>query len=213
MKNIYLYILFVSLSSLFHAQGVGIGTSNPTQTLDVVGNMKLTENLYLENPGEFSGNAANSYMIVRDNSDNILKRYVPATAQYGAINSTVYFIKDISPAGLQDFDTGIPSDKYYLIIGGFIIRGVNNNSNIKITQPEDTAKNIPLYSARSFIKNGTWHIKFVPNNNRVFDQNPEIRLSVSMYRRDMLTTVNNVITVNMNSVSTGIGSAPAPVMP
>lgn len=213
MKNIFLPAVFCGIASFISAQGVGIGTATPSQTLDVAGNVKLSGNLYLENPGEFSGNSTNSYMIVRDNSDNALKRYVPATAQYGAINSTVYYIRNISTGGLTNFDTGIPASKYYLVIGGFIVRGVNDNSNISITQPNNTNQYIPQYSARSFIENGTWRIKFTPNNGRVFDQRPEIRLSVSVYRRDMLTTVNNVINVNMNAATSGTAAAPAPVLP
>lgn len=213
MKNILFLLIFVS-SHLFDAQ-VGIGVINPTHMLEVAANVKLSGQLYFENPGVYSDVSSNSYLIVRDNSDNVLKRYVPATAEYSAINSTVYYFTNINPAGLNDFNTGIPSSKYYLVIGGFIIRGLNNNSNIKITQPENTNLNefVPQYSARSFVQNGTWHIKFVPNSNRVFDQNPEIRLNVSVYRRDMLTTVNNIITYDMKGVANGAGSAPAPVIP
>ncbi|MDF2551137.1 MAG: hypothetical protein K0R36_1139 [Chryseobacterium sp.] len=213
MKNIF--FVFIFAISTLNAQGVGIGTTNPTHNLEVVGNVKLSDELYFENPGVYSDVASNSYLIVRDNSDKVLKRYVPATAEYSAINSTVFYIKNINAGGLTDFNTGISANDYYLVIGGFIIRGVNNNSNINITQPANTNLNefIPQYSARSYIQNGTWHIKFTPNNNRVFDQSPEIRLNVSVYRRDMLTTINNTINYNMNGVTTGVASAPAPVLP
>lgn len=211
-KFITLIILLSATTSLF-AQGVGIGTRNPTQTLDVNGNMKLSENLYFEDPGTLTGSSADTYLMVRDNADQVLKRYIPATSQFGAINSTVYHLININPAGITNFDTGIPTDQYYLVIGGFIVRGVNDNSNIAITQNASTASFIPQYSARSFEENGTWRIRMTPNNNRVFDQHPEMRLSVSIYRRDMMTTVNNEITLNMNAVTSGVGIAPAPVMP
>ncbi|WP_294276818.1 hypothetical protein [uncultured Chryseobacterium sp.] len=206
-------LLFTFLISNAQTTGVGIGTNTPTHTLEVNGNMKLSGDLYLENPGKHTGNSADSYLLVRDNSDKVLKRYVPATARYSAINSTVYFITNINPQGLSNFDTGISAANYYLIIGGFIIRGVNNNSNINLTQPGNTNQYIPQYSCRAFVQNGTWRIEFMPNNGRVFDQNPEIRLSVSVYRRDMLTTVNNTITVDMGANTAGTGSAPAPVLP
>lgn len=213
MKQIlFLGILFLN-TAIYNAQGVGIGNTNPTRTLDVTGNTKLSGELYFENPGSFTGPSTESYLIVRDNSDKALKRYVPATSQYSAINSTVYHITNITPGGLTDFDTKIPVAKYYLIIGGFIVRGVGNNSNIRIDQNSSNAQYIPLYSARSFQQNGTWHIKFTPNNNRVFFENPEIRLSVSIYRKDMLTTVNNLITVDMNANTSGNGTAPVPSLP
>jgi len=210
------YYLFLSIICFLQINAqVGIGITNPTNMLEVATNVKLSGDLYFENPGVYSDAASNSYLIVRDNSDQVLKRYVPATSEFSAINSTVYFFTNINPAGISDFDTGIPSNKYYLVIGGFIVRGPNNSSNIKITQPVNTNLNqfIPQYSARSFIQNGTWHVRFMPNNDRVFDKNPEIRLNVSIYRRDMLTTINNSIVYDMNGVTTGIGSAPAPVIP
>ncbi|MBM7420368.1 MULTISPECIES: hypothetical protein [Chryseobacterium] len=212
MKKILFLAVLCSIA-IYKAQGVGIGNTNPTQTLDVTGNMKLSEELYFENPGTYTGPSTNSYLVVRDNSDKALKRYVPATSEYSAINSTVYHITNITPGGIADFDTKIPTSKYYLIIGGFIVRGVSDNSNIKITQDTTTSQYIPQYSARSFELNGTWHIRFVPNNNRVFHQNPEVRLSVSVYRKDMLTTVNPTITFNMNAATSGNGSAPTPALP
>ncbi|MFY1046127.1 hypothetical protein [Chryseobacterium sp. GP-SGM7] len=212
-KIIFLSMLSLGSTATFKAQGVGIGNTNPTRTLDVTGNTKLSGNLYFENPGTFSGPSTQSYLLVRDNSDKVLKRYIPATSEYSAINSTVYYITNITPGGLTDFDTKIPSSKYYLIIGGFIVRGVNDNSNIRINQDASNAQYIPQYSARSFELNGTWHVKFTPNNNRVFNQNPEIRLSVSVYRKDMLTTVNNMINFDMQAAQTGIGSVPAPSLP
>lgn len=194
MKKTAITFILLGLIQIYQAQAVGIGTRNPTQTLDVNGNMVLTENLYFESPGVLTGSSANTYLMVRDNSDRVLKRYIPSTSQYGAINSTVYHLTNVNLTGVTNFDTGIPTNKYYLVIGGFIVRGVNDNSNIRITQPVSVDQYIPQYSARSFEENGTWRIRMTPNNNRVFDQNPEMRLSVSIYRRDMMTTVNNVIT-------------------
>lgn len=206
-------LIFAAFTGKAQTNGVGIGTSTPTHTLEVNGNMKLSGDLYFENPGNHTGNSADSYLLVRDNSDKILKRYVPATSKYSAINSTVYFISNISTQGLSNFDTGVSATDYYMVIGGFIIRGVNNNSNINLTQPGNTNQYIPQYSCRAFVQNNTWRIEFMPNNGRVFDQNPEIRLSVSVYRRDMLTTVNNTITVDMGANTAGTGSAQAPLLP
>lgn len=215
MKNILAIAALFSNALLLTAQinGVGIGTTTPTHTLEVNGNMKLSGNLYFENPGNYTGKASGSYLLVRDNSDNILKRYVPATSAFSAINSTVYFINNISTSGITDFDTRIPASRYYVIIGGFIVRGINNDSNIDITADGNLINYIPQYSARSFVENGTWRIKFTPNNSRVFDRTAEIRLSISAYRRDMLTTVNSQITYNMNGDTSGNASVPAPALP
>ncbi len=215
MKNILAIIALVGNFLILSAQtnGVGIGTTTPTHTLEVNGNTKLSGNLYFEDPGTYTGSSAGSYFLVRDNSDNVIKRYVPATSEFSAINSTVYFITNISTSGVTNFDTGIPASKYYVVIGGFIVRGQNNDSNINITRPNNLGDYIPQYSTRSFVQNGTWRIQFTPNNGRIFDRVPEIRLSISAYRRDMLTTINNQISYDMNAVTTGTASIPAPVLP
>ncbi|WP_294287142.1 hypothetical protein [uncultured Chryseobacterium sp.] len=220
MKNILAILVFICTSLIFKAQinGVGIGTYTPTHTLEVSGNTKLTGNLFFENPGIYTGSSAGSYFLVKDKSDNVIKRYVPATSAFSAINSTVYSITNISTSGVTDFDTGISVEKYYVVIGGFIVRGQNNDSNINITRPNNLGDYIPQYSARSFIPTGTatnktWRIKFTPNSGRVFDRTAEIRLSISAYRRDMLTTINTQIDYNMNAVTTGVASIPAPALP
>ncbi|KAA0127490.1 hypothetical protein FY557_12780 [Chryseobacterium sp. SN22] len=220
MKSILSIIVLICTSLILTAQtnGVGIGTNTPTHTLEVNGNTKLSGNLYFENPGNYTGSSAGSYFLVRDNSDNVIKRYVPATSAFSAINSTVYSIINISTSGITDFDTGIPTSKYHVIIGGFIVRGQNNDSNINITRPNNLGDYIPQYSARSFKGMNaagveTWRIKFTPNNGRIFDRTAEIRLSVSAYRRDMLTTINNQIDYNMNAVTNGVASIPAPALP
>lgn len=212
MKNkiVLIFILFFSLTK---AQ-VGINKTNPIETLDINGNMKLSGTLYFENPGTFTGVSTNSYLIVKDNSNQMIKRYVPETADYSAINSVSYSFTAVNFSGLDNYDTGIPSSSYYVTIGGFIIRGGGDNSNVYIA---GSANNIPLYSARAFVENGTWRLRFLPNHGRSFtvpDQqdpkNVDIRLNVIIYRRDMLTTVNPTINFNMNANTSGTGTAPIP---
>ena len=205
-----LAILFFGLI----AAQVGINKSNPVQTLDINGNMKLSNTLYLENPGVYTGSSVNSYLIVKDNSNNVIKRYVPETSDYSAINSVSYAFTAVNYAGLANYDTGISATAYYLTIGGFIIRGGGDSSNVYVS---GNNSNIPLYSARAFVQNGTWRLKFLPNHNRVFtvpaEQTPkniEVRLNVIVYRKDMLTIVNPTIIYNMNANTSGTGTATAP---
>lgn len=193
---------------------VGIGKSNPVETLDINGNMKLSNTLYLENPGVYIGSSVNSYLMVKDNSNNVLKRYVPETASYSAINSVTYAFTRVNFTGLTNYDTGISSSAYYLTIGGYIIRGGGDNSNVYVT---GNNSNIPMYSARAFVQNGTWRLTFLPNHNRVFtvpaEQTPkniEIRLNIIVYKRDMLTMVNPTIIHNMNANTSGEGTATPP---
>jgi len=193
---------------------VGINKPNPTEMLDVNGNMKFSNILYLENPGVYLGSSSNSYLIVKDNGSQVIKRYVPETSDYSAINTVNYTFTGVNFTGLTNYDTGIPSSNYYLTIGGYIIRGGGNSSNVSIS---GSNVNIPLYSARAFIQGGTWRLKFLPNHSRTFtvpdSQNPknvDIKLNIIVYRRDMLTTVNPVINYNMNANVAGTGTSPQP---
>lgn len=213
MMKIKITLITAFLFSFLNAQ-VGINKSNPVQTLDINGNLKLSETLYFENPGVYTGSSVNSYLIVKDNSNNVIKRYVPETADYSAINSVGYTFTAVNFSGLTNYDTGISTSDYHVTIGGYIIRGGGDNSNVYIA---GNNANIPMYSARAFEQNGTWRLTFLPNHSRVFTvpatQNPkniEIRLNVIVYRKDMLTTVNPTINVNMNANTSGNGTAPQP---
>lgn len=212
MKKVLLTVL-IQISGFLIAQ-VGIGKSNPVQTLDINGNMKVSENLYLENPGVYIGQAANSYLLVKDNSNQTIKRYVPETSAYSAISNASYAFKSVSFSGISNYDTGIPSSVYYLTLTGYILRGSGDTSNIYIT---GDINNIPLYSARAFVENGTWRIKFLPNNGRLFTvpeditpKNMEITINIVVYRRDMLTTINSQINYDMKANTSGTGTAPVP---
>jgi hypothetical protein len=212
-KKQIITVVTVLFFGLINAQ-VGIGKANPVQTLDINGNMKLSNTLYLENPGVHTGSSVNSYLIVKDNSNNVIKRYVPETSDYSAINSVTYAFTAVNYSGLSNYDTGISASSYYLTIGGYIIRGGGDNSNVYIS---GSNSNIPLYSARAFVQNGTWRLTFLPNHGRVFtvpaDQTPkniEMRLNVIVYRRDMLTIVNPTINLNMNADTSGNGTATPP---
>lgn len=213
MTNKILTAITILFFTWSHAQ-VGIGKSNPVETLDINGNLKVSSTLYLENPGVYMGSSVNSYLMVKDNANNVLKRYVPETSAFSVINNVSYAFTAVNFNGLTNYDTGIPVSAYYLTIGGYIIRGGGDSSNVYVTGDNT---NIPLYSARAFVQNGTWRIKFLPNHNRVFtvpddqtQKNIEIRLNVIVYKKDMLTTVNPTIIHNMNATTTGTGTASAP---
>lgn len=198
----------------FYAQ-VGINTTNPTRTLDINGNMKVSENIHLENPGVYTGTSINSYLIVKDNSDSTLKKYVPATSSYSAINSVVYFFNNGSVDGVSNYDTKISADKYYVSIGGYIVLGPNNPT----VRLAGSNNDIPLYNARAFVENGTWRLVFLPNNDRKFTINSgnipnpittEIRLNVTVYRKNLLSIINNPIIVDMKGDISGKATATKP---
>lgn len=212
MKKTLQIIALGCIQSLYSQ--VGINTTDPKRILDVKGNMNISENLHLENPGVYTGTSINSYLIVKDNSDSTLKKYVPATSSYSAINSVVYFFNNGSLDGVSNYDTKISADKYYVSIGGYIVWGTNSHPTVRL---EGNNNDIPLYNARAFVENGTWRLVFLPNNDRKFVINDttgktttEIRVNVTVYRKNLLSIINNPIIVDMKGDVSGKATATKP---
>lgn len=212
MKN-YIYFFTLLFSSIVFSQ-VGIGTNTPSETLEVNGTTKLHQNnkIYLENPGYYSGTSGSSSLMVKDLNTNELKKFDPATANFSSVYFTSYFFDNVAAEGLSSYNTKIDASKYYVSVGGFIVLKNDGTTSISIegtTSTSGTNNYFPLYSARAFVQNGTWHLKFLPNNNRVFESQVDIYLNVSIYRKNLLTNAENApIVVNLQNGTTG--TAPAP---
>lgn len=207
----YIFSTLITIGSFAIAQ-VGIGTNVPTQDLEVNGTFKLHEenNLFLENPGYYLGTAGNSILLVKDKNDNHLKKFDPSNAGFASASITTYKFTNVDKKGLVEYDTKINASKYYVSIGGFVVYSKDDNTSISIA-PSSSNQNdyFPLYSARSFVKNGTWHLKFMPNNGREFSQNINVYLDVSIYLRKMLTkTDSQPIVVDFNNGTTGSATKP-----
>lgn len=212
MKN-YIYFLALLFSSTLYSQ-VGIGTQTPTEDLEVNGATKLHTNnkIFLENPGYYSGASGSSILMVKDLNTNELKKLNPATASFSSVYFTTYFFDNVNSAGLASYDTKIDASKYYVSIGGFIVLKSNGATSISIagtTSTNGTNNYFPLYSARAYVSGGTWHLKFQPNNGRVFESQIDVYLNVSIYRKNLLTNAENTpIVVDFTNGTTG--TAPVP---
>ena len=213
MKSFY-SILILFLGFILNAQ-VGIGTDNPTEDLDVNGNIKILNNgkLYLENPGLYNNTTSTSLMLVRDTSDNTLKKFNPATLPFSSVSFTTYFFDNVDESGLSNYDTKIDASKFHLCIGGFRILRYDENTSISLTGTEDengTINYFPLYNARAFVQDGTWRLTFVPNSGRTFASNIDLYLNVTIYYKNFLTKTNETIVLDINGNISGNGTTPAP---
>jgi len=208
MKNLIL-ITFIIISLPLWAQ-VGIGlpeSQSPVETLEVNGTFQLHEGneIFLENPGYYSGTSGNSILLVRNTETNTLNKFDPTSMPYSSISFVPYHFDNVSAHGLHNYDTKIDASKFYVSIGGFFVLTKDGGTSVEVS---GSKAHYPLYSARAFVQDGTWRLQFDLNNNREFTDLVDIYLNVSIYYNNFLTKTNTVRTVNMGNSETG--STPKP---
>jgi len=211
MKKI-LYILMISSAQIVFAQ-VGIGTISPTETLQVAGNTKLSGELSLENPGEFTTNVNHHQRYLVVNTSGEVRRYRtgngPGKAKYSPINIATYKFNNLSSSCLTDFDTKIPADKYIVSIHSYEF--ADSNTIFDALTPDDRVNGI-VY--RAFRSGGTWHLSFYGVDSELVELDGgtdyDLTLQVVIYRNKLLIADDNsTITVNMGGNVTGTATKPA----
>ncbi|GHC51484.1 hypothetical protein [Ulvibacter litoralis] len=216
MKNTTLYILFFVVNLTVYAQ-VGINTSSPSATLDVVGNVKTDLSLFLENPGEYT-QIRDSKLLIKSTTDEVLK-YNLLVSKYGPTNYAEYVFKDLSTNGLQDYDTKIATSEYIVTVQGFyFVEAITGNTDImshsnirnnnieghQIYAYKNTTTN--TWFLRGFINNGT----FRSNNGSAYVDSPiDLYLNVIIYRNGFITKEQSGITVDMGNSETGVAPLPS----
>ena len=191
---------------------VGIGTTAPTETLQVAGNAKLSGELTLENPGAFTTNVDNNQRYLIVNTSGELRRYLTGNgatkAKYSPINTAKYKLKNISYEGVIDFDTKIPADKYIVSVHSY--KFADTNTIFDANSNDDLVNGI-VYKA--FRSGGTWHLSFYGVDSEIvpYDSNNIIlTLKVVIYRNKLLMADDNsTITVNMGGNVTGTAAKPS----
>ena len=208
MKNTLLAII-ASFSTLAFSQ-IGINlpaNQTPTETLEVNGVYQLHEGneMFFENIGAYTGTSGNSLLMVKNITTNTLNKFDPEAMPFSSATFVPYHFDNVNAHGLHDYDTKIDASRFYVTIGGFFVLTETGGTSIFVG---GSASQFPLYSARAFVQNGTWHLKFDLNNNREFEHIVDIYLNVSIYYMNFLTKTNTTRTVNMGGNTTG--STPIP---
>ena len=208
MKNLLFAVFSIIGGILFSQVGIGLPTNyTPTESLEVNGTFQLhpDNELYFENIGAYTGTSGNSLLMVKNLTTNTLNKFDPEVMPFSAITFVPYHFDNVSPHGLHDYDTGISATNFYLTIGGFFVLTDSGGTSIFV---DGSASQFPVYSARAFVQNGTWHLKFDLNNNRQFEHNVDIYLNVSVYYNAFLTKTNSTRMVDMSGSATGTTPAP-----
>ncbi|MAP54421.1 hypothetical protein [Altibacter sp.] len=213
-QAILLFLLGVSSVALM-AQ-VGVNTSNPTATLDVVGDMKTEGSLYLEAPGNFT-EIRGSKLLISSPTDNIV-RYDIAQSKYGPINYAEFVFRNLSKDGLQDYDTKISTQDYIVTVQGYyFLETVSSDTDI-MTHSTITNDNIEGYQVYAYANptTQTWFLRAFVNNSEfhtrigsVFAATPiDMYLNLIIYRKGFISKTMEAVTVDMGNSETGVAPLP-----
>ena len=207
------------ITPLLRAQ-VGINTSTPSADLDVVGDVKVDDKIYLENPGNRILSSGVT-LLVSTTSGNI-KKYDINTAKYGPINTVQYRFRVTSNFGLFDFDTKIPTDEYITTVQGYFFQKpapfASTNVLLHSNNDDDNIEGHQVFAFKNTTTN-TWILRVYAANSEFrtqtdgatglyFDSTVDIYLNVIIYRTDFIAKELPDRTVNMGNSSTATATLP-----
>jgi len=210
LKNFYFLGLF--LSSAFLTAQVGINNPNPQAALDVVGNVIVRENLFLENPG--ASNQIRGSKLLIQNTDSEIVKYDLQISKYGPINYAQFIFENTNTNGLYNYDTKISASEYIVTVQGFyfLIAGTNNtNVTVRNTLNNNLIEGFQFYA---YIDNTTksWHIKGFVNNStfQLAGNNSPIDLYMNLiiFRNGFIAKPLDAIIVDMGDAETKTIAAP-----
>ena len=215
MKRLFIFFFAIVQTSVIFSQ-VGINTNTPSAELEVVGDVKLDGNLTLENPGD-NTEIRGSKFLIRSTANQML-RYDINESKYGPINYAEFAFRDVSTNGLQDYDTKIDIDDYFVSIQGFsLLRASNGRDDVMVhsTVSDDNIEGYQIYAYKD-TGTGTWHIKAFVNNSEFQARSGDVYVSLSVdillnvmiYRNGFITKAQNDIVLDMGNSETA--TAPLP---
>lgn len=216
MKKLHITLALLASIGSVYAQ-VGINTTSPSSTLDVVGDVLIDNNLYLEAPGD-NTNIRGSKFLVRT-TGNQLSRYDIDISKYGPINYVEFAFKNLSADGLLDYDTKISTTEYLVSIQGYSC-GIAGNGRTGSIMPSSSISDMNIegyqiyaypnsttntWFLRAFVNNSTWQ-KF--QGGGYVDTEIDMWLNVMIYRKGFIAKSQNDMVIDMGNAPTGSAAMP-----
>jgi len=217
MKNIYISLVIISIFIPASAQ-VGINTSTPTATLEVIGNVKTDSSLFLENPGDNS-QIRGSIFLIRSTTNNLLK-YDISQSKYGPINYVEFVFRDLSTDGLLDYDTKISINDYFISVQGYSF-GEAGSNKLGSIMPHSTISNDNIEGYQFYAypdeTTETWFLRAYVNNSQfqirsgnTYENTPiDMFLNIMIYRKGFITKSQSDISVDMGDLESGTAPIPS----
>ncbi|WP_416441883.1 hypothetical protein ACH3O9_15070 [Leeuwenhoekiella sp. A16] len=204
MIRIILFLCFFALaSSLTCFAQVGINTITPDQDvlLDVNGNVKLNDKLFLEAPGDYTNIRGSKLLIQKTNSEII--QYNIDQSKYGPINYAQFIFSNTSPNGIQDYNTQISTTDYLVTVQGFyFLENGTNNTNVLASSAAGN-NYVEGFQVYAYAGTNTWYIRaFI--NNATFSKSGGTDINVDLYL-NLIIFRNGLISKSQSDVSVDMG--------
>ena len=170
----------ILLIGCFSFGQVGINTSSPSAMLEVNGDTKLDEKLYLEDPGDNLEIRGAKLLIER--TDNSIVQYDIDQSKYGPINYAKLVFENTSKNGITDYDTKISITDYVVGIQGYYFRGYSDGNTSIVSQSSvstDDIEGFQVYAYKNLVTN-TWFIRAFVNNS-IFRRTDNANITVNIY--------------------------------
>ncbi|MFY1046128.1 hypothetical protein [Chryseobacterium sp. GP-SGM7] len=152
-------LLLISVLSLFlkmNAQ-IGIGTTNPTEKLEIVGSAAIGTTITLD-PTDYVNNSSGFTIVGIDPQSTIVNgKIIALETLYTPITVQPYTISNIYRDDLNDLNLNIPTDKYFITIANFeAIPNAGNNGIF--TDISASTINKGHFVLRVFESGTSWHV-------------------------------------------------------
>lgn len=211
-----LYIILTVLSSQILMAQVGINTNAPTAALEVVGDVKIDNSIFLESPGN-NTNIRGSKLLIRSTSDDLME-YDINISKYGPINYVEFAFNDLSTDGLAEYDTKISITDYLVTVQGYyFLEAQTGDTNVMVhsTITDDNIEGHQIYAYQNTVTQ-TWCLKAIVNNSQFMTRSGstmapssiDLYLNIVIYRRGFISKSQTPITMDMGNAETG--TAPLP---
>ncbi|MGB3774787.1 MAG: hypothetical protein WA951_05985 [Leeuwenhoekiella sp.] len=206
MRSTLLLVVLLQLCPIFRAQSqgtVGINTSTPRTTLEVAGDVIISQEMDLIRKDAMT-DEDNSTFLIQNGSDQLNTMDVsnPTGAALGYIQK--YVIKNPNGDWIRDFDTGVNASEFVLIsISAYFDR------ELIVSGGGNARDNGSAPYTAAVIKNNTWHLiaDFPVVTNRNSNEIGTWTFTTLIYSQD-LSKQFGTVTIPMNNKSTGAATSP-----
>ena len=203
LKTYLLITTLITFQTLFSQ--VGIGTTNPTEMLDIKGDLLITDKIKINSLPSISPNDEGFKLLVRQNNSNIvglIKKLTPNDLDVVPMRMQNYKITNIKRDDVKNIDLQLDANKYIVSISNFkwIGKGLQKKANFK--------KSSGLFEYRVFQENNTWHLVI---RNKYLDTKPsdkiEYEISLIIYQKRFFKHLPKITeTMNGNQTATATAS-------